>query len=159
MDESEQDSRFREWYREHQGIIIAVIVCAAVLGFTGWFLSYCFSGRAQPIAPTFANIGSFTESDVAKIDNWLEGTMERSGYPSLSVAIVRDGQIVYQRALGFENSWTRREATTNSAYNVASVTKAFTATLAAILHEQGVVDLDQPVSQYLPKTVVISDTP
>ena len=44
-------------------------------------------------------------------------------------------------------------------YNVASVTKVFTASLAVILHEQGVVDLDQPVVKHLPDNVSISTTP
>ncbi|MDB4459277.1 beta-lactamase family protein, partial [bacterium] len=68
-------------------------------------------------------------------------------------------ELVYQRAFGFENTWTDREATTNTAYHVASVSKAFTASLAALLHDRGVIDLDQPLSKYLPSDVSISDTP
>ena len=39
------------------------------------------------------------------------------------------------------------------------MTKAFTATLALILHEHGVIDLDRPVVTYLPQSVSISTTP
>jgi len=72
---------------------------------------------------------------------------------------VRDGKIVYQRAFGFEDIKARRKATPQTSYHVASVTKAFTASLAVMLHARGVVDLDQPVVKYLPKGVSISSRP
>lgn len=80
-------------------------------------------------------------------------------YPSLSVAVVRDGEIVYQGAFGFADLEARRQATPETSYHVASVTKAFTATLAVLLHDRGVVDLDRPVVTYLPEGVSISTDP
>lgn len=109
--------------------------------------------------PEFADISGFAESDKAKIDTWLQDTLERSQYPSLSVAIVRRGSVVYQGVFGYENTWVNRIATTNTAYQVASVTKAFTASLAAVMHHRGVVDLDEPVVKYLPAGVAVSETP
>jgi CubicO group peptidase (beta-lactamase class C family) len=110
----------------------------------------------EPRAPEFDDISAFDESDIARIDAWLQEQVELSEFPSLSVAIVRDGKTVYQRAFGYENTWANRTATTNTAYHVASVTKAFTASLAVLLHDRGVVDLDQPVVNYLPAGVSLS---
>lgn len=112
-----------------------------------------------PRTPDFDDIGAFGASEVAQIDAWLQEQVEHCDFPSLSVAIVRDGQVVYQGAFGFENTWANRQATTNTAYHVASVTKAFTASLAVLLHDRGVIDLDQPVARYLPADVSISTTP
>ena len=130
-----------------------MFVCLA-FGFTGWFLKICFWPAEGPVAPTFTSL-----AETEEIDAWLEETAERSNYPSLSVAIVRDGTIVYQGVVGFENTWTRRKATTNTAYHVASVSKAFTASLAVVLHDRGVINLDEPIAKYLPADVSISATP
>ena len=79
-----------------------------------------------------------------------------ASYPSLSVAIVRDGKIAYQGAFGFADLTTQTKATTNTLYHVASVTKVFTTSVAVILHDRGVIDLDQPVVKYLPLGTSIS---
>ena len=88
---------------------------------------------------------------------WLQKSVDNF-YPSLAVAIVSDGEIVFERVLGFEDVQAGRPATPQTQYHVASVTKVFTASLAVILHERGVVDLDQPVVTYLPAGVAISST-
>jgi CubicO group peptidase (beta-lactamase class C family) len=108
--------------------------------------------------PELEDVSAFSDDDIAHTDVWLR-KMKGSFYPSLSAVVVRDGEIVYQGAFGFEDTTTERQATTQTQYHVASVTKAFTASLAVILHERGVVDLDQPVVKYLPEGVSISTTP
>src|SRR6185295_18872657 len=80
-------------------------------------------------------------------------------YPSLSVAIVREGKIVYRGAFGFDDINARKKAPPQTSYHVASVTKAFTASIAVMLHARGVIDLDQPVARYLPNDVSISTKP
>jgi CubicO group peptidase (beta-lactamase class C family) len=139
--------------------IISVAVTAVCFGAVGWLMFAIFMPPKEPRAPEFDDVSAFGERDIARIDVWLQEQVELSAYPSLSVAIVRDGQIVYQGVFGFENTWANRKATTNTAYHVASVTKAFTASLAVLLHEHGVIDLDQPVVKYLPKGVSISTKP
>lgn len=108
--------------------------------------------------PGLDDVSAFDDDDISHIDAWLRNMVD-GRYPSLSVAVVRDGEIVYQGAFGFEDIKASRQATPQSQYHVASVTKAFTASLAVILHDRGVVDLDQPVVRYLPDNVSISTTP
>jgi CubicO group peptidase (beta-lactamase class C family) len=107
-------------------------------------------------APAFDEVAAFGEVDKLRIDAWLLEQVVLARYPSLSVAVVREGEIVYQGAFGFADLEARREATPETSYHVASVTKAFTASLAAMLHDRGVVDLDRPVVTYLPEGVLIS---
>jgi D-alanyl-D-alanine-carboxypeptidase/D-alanyl-D-alanine-endopeptidase len=140
-------------------ISFALALAAVCLGLVGWLALAILQPYEEPSAPQFDDISAFGESDIAQVDAWLQEQVEVSEFPSLSVAIVRDGQTVYQRAFGFENTWTRTKATTNTAYHVASVTKAFTASLAVLLHDRGVIDLDLPVARYLPKGVIISTRP
>ncbi|MDQ3622627.1 MAG: beta-lactamase family protein [Verrucomicrobiota bacterium] len=113
----------------------------------------------EPGVPMLDNVSAFAEDDIARIDSWLRQQVAHAEYPSLSVAITRDGKIVYQNAFGFEDIKARRKATPQTSYHVASVTKAFTASLAVMLHSRGVIDLDQPVIKYLPEGVAISAKP
>ena len=142
---------------------VAVVVVG--LGFTALTtlaqLYSFFGGTAakSPVQPGFDDVSAFDESDISRIDAWLREQVDLAKYPSLSVAIVRDGEIVYQGAFGFEDIKAGRKATLQTSYHVASVTKAFTASLAVMLHDRGVIDLDQPVVKYLPKDVSISTTP
>lgn len=96
--------------------------------------------------------------DPRGIDFWLEDLVADQ-FPSLSVAIVREGQIDYLRAFGWADIDEKIAADPQTPYNVASVTKALTGTLAAILHEREIVDLDKPLVKYLPPKVQVSNTP
>ena len=109
--------------------------------------------------PHFDDISGFTDKEIEQVDAWLQQQMELAQYPSLSVAIVRDGSRVYGKSLGFENVKAGKKATLQTQYHVASVTKAFTASLAVMLHERGIVNLDHPAATYLPDSVSISTTP
>lgn len=127
------------------------------------FLAFFITRQAErieaPHPPDFDDISAFNEADISHIDAWLEQEIARARYPSLSIAIVRGDAVVYQRAFGDADIAARRKATPETAYHVASATKAFTASIAAILHARGVIDLDRTVVSYLPPGVRISDTP
>ncbi|MFT5091760.1 MAG: CubicO group peptidase (beta-lactamase class C family) [Porticoccaceae bacterium] len=142
---------------------IAIIVLTSVVGIMAVYVVFHLIGdskfRGEFLrGPGLGDVSEFSDNDISHMDSWMQ-TMRGDTYPSLSAVVVRDGEIVYQGAFGFEDTTTERPATTQTQYHVASVTKAFTASLAVILHEQGVVDLDQPVAKYLPDGVSISTTP
>ena len=142
---------------------IAIIVLTLVVGITACYVVFHLFGDSKFMGeflrgPGLNDVSEFSDDDIVHLDSWMQ-TMLGDTYPSLSAVIVRDGEIVYQGAFGFEDTTTQRPATTQTQYHVASVTKAFTASLALILHERGVVDLDQPVVKYLPEGISISTTP
>ena len=137
-------------------ILGGLYLCADILGGRGDSL---LGAVDSPRAPEFDDVSAFDEADLTLVDKWLEQQTELCKYPSLGVAVVRDGEIVYQGVFGFEDIKSGKEATLQTQYNVASVTNVFTASLAVMLHEQGLVDLDQPVVKYLPDNVSISTTP
>ncbi len=76
--------------------------------------------------------------------------MEESDTPGLAIAIVFGGEEVYSRAFGVKNVETQEPLNTNNLFHWASVTKPFVATAIVQLVEQGLIDLDAPVVQYLP---------
>ncbi len=138
-------------------LFLGIMAVLAILAFMFFASSDSpFSIATEPLEPAFGDVSAFDDSNIAGVDTWLQEQVELAKYPSLTVAIVREGKVVYRRALGFEDIETSKKATLQTQYNVASVTKAFTASLAMMLHEQGAVDLDQPVVKYLPDDVSIS---
>ncbi len=105
--------------------------------------------------PSFDDVSAFGPDAKAQIDAWLAEQRRLAGFPSLSVAIVRGREIVYEHSVGFADVARELPATPSTPYHVASVTKVFTATMAAVLHEQGVIDIDAPAHRFLPEGVRI----
>lgn len=134
-------------------------LAAVIFGLGIWTFVKIIQPAAGLQDPAFDDVSAFADGDKKRIDEWLRKTVEQSDYPSLGVAVVKGGELVYQGVFGHENLWAKRPATTNTAYHVASVTKTFTATLAVLLHDRGVIDLDQPIAKWLPDDVRISTTP
>jgi CubicO group peptidase (beta-lactamase class C family) len=76
-----------------------------------------------------------------------------AGIPGVSVGVVVHDALVFADGVGFANVRRRTRATADTPYLIASVTKLFTATLALQLAEEGRLDLDAPVTRYLPDSV------
>jgi CubicO group peptidase (beta-lactamase class C family) len=69
--------------------------------------------------------------------------------PGAQVAVLAGGEI-QDEAAGVLSLHTRVEATTDSVFKIGSITKIWTATLVQQLVNDGVLDLDRPVRDYLP---------
>ena len=148
-------------------ISLALAICVTLGGFLA--LDGCAEEKTwgeTPVrrteilrAPHFDNVSAFGKEEHDKINEWLRSQLKLAGYPSLSVAITRGSNVVYRGAFGFEDIESRRRATTETMYHTASVSKAFTANLAVLLDEDGVIDLDQPLAKYLPDDIRIGTAP
>jgi CubicO group peptidase (beta-lactamase class C family) len=68
--------------------------------------------------------------------------------PGISAAIAKDGEIVWSRGFGYAEPEEERPATPSTPCHLASLTKTFASTIVMQLVEQGLVSLDDPVSQY-----------
>jgi CubicO group peptidase (beta-lactamase class C family) len=68
----------------------------------------------------------------------------------MAVAVVRDTQLIYAKGFGWADVEARRPVTPETIFYIASTTKSFTGLAAAMLDEQGRIDLDAPLSRYLP---------
>ena len=75
--------------------------------------------------------------------------IEEKKIPSLSLAVIRNGEIIWEEAFGLANLEKKIRATPETLYPIASVTKPFTAAALMILVERGLVDLDKPANAYL----------
>jgi hypothetical protein len=66
----------------------------------------------------------------------------------LSLAVVKDGEIVWEEAFGLADLERKIPASPSTLYPIASATKPITATAVMILVERGLVDLDKPANTY-----------
>ena len=83
------------------------------------------------------------------LDDFIQAEMARRHIPGLSVAVVRDGRVVRAKGYGVANAELSVPATENTVYQLASVTKQFTATAVLMLVEEGKIGLDDKVHKYL----------
>ena len=70
--------------------------------------------------------------------------------PSISIAVAKDGEIIWEESFGYADLENQIKATLHTKYRSASIAKTITATGIMTLVEQGLVDLDQPILEYIP---------
>ena len=85
---------------------------------------------------------------VETFERQVEADRNALGIPGLSMVVIKDGDVVSARGLGYADVERRIPATPDTLYHLASVTKTFTAILVLKLVEEGKLDLDEPVSHY-----------
>jgi len=75
--------------------------------------------------------------------------MEERGLPSVSVAVSRGGEILWEESFGWADVEGRIPATPHTPYSLASISKPMTATGVLLLRQEGRVDLDAPLDAYM----------
>ncbi len=80
----------------------------------------------------------------------VEG-MEEQGVPGLSVAVGVGGEIVWAQGFGFADMENRVPVWPSTKFRIASISKAVTAGAVGKLVEEGRLDLDAPVQEYVPE--------
>lgn len=79
----------------------------------------------------------------------LAEQLKRWDVPSCALAIVKDGEVLFAGGVGMRDN-AAAPVTENTLFQIASCTKAFTATLAAVCATEGLLDFDTPVREYMP---------
>jgi CubicO group peptidase (beta-lactamase class C family) len=75
--------------------------------------------------------------------------VKEDGVPSISIAVVKGGEIVWEEGFGWADVEKHVRATPHTPYMLASVSKPITATILMLLAERRQVDLDRPANDYL----------
>src|SRR6476619_4902750 len=90
-------------------------------------------------------------------DKLVTDVLAKSGAPSASVAIVRDGKIVFEHAYGNARLDPPTPATPQMRYSIGSISKQFTAAAILMLAEEGKLSLDDKVVRWLPELTRAKD--
>ena len=106
---------------------------------------------AASVLPVAAEIPSTLAPELRqKIDRAARDVLTKTGVPSASVAIVKDGEIAYLEAYGDARTEPRTPARPEMRYSIGSISKQFTATAILLLQEQGKLSLLDKVSKFIP---------
>lgn len=84
------------------------------------------------------------------LENFLQNAMREMMVPGAQVAIVQDGQVVWEKALGQQLKGGKDKVTTDTLFMIGSTTKPLTTLLQARLVDQEKLAWDQPLREVLP---------
>ncbi len=103
---------------------------------------------AQPAPPA----GPLTVSAerLKRVDGVLEKYVSDNEVAGAVALVLRDGQVVYQRAVGWSDKEAGRKMTTDTIFRIASQTKAITTAAVVALMEEGKIGITEPVSHFIP---------
>ena len=83
-------------------------------------------------------------------DDFMAKAMTEFKVPGAAVAVVKDGKIVFAKGYGYRDVARKAHVTGATLFPIASITKSFTVTALGTLVDQGKLDWDKPVREYLP---------
>ena len=95
----------------------------------------------------------------AKLDEIASKAMEKASAPGASIALLRDGEIVYKKGYGARNLASNTPATADTLYGIGSCTKSFICLATMMQVQEGKISVDTPIRDHLPVEVDFKDSP
>ena len=90
------------------------------------------------------------EVDLRELDNYFRDMVDAWDIPSASIGIVKDGELVFTGNYGVLEVGKEGTPNANTLYAIASNSKAFTSAMIGMLVQEGKLDWNDPVRNYLP---------
>ena len=90
------------------------------------------------------------EQRLEQLAEQLESARKDAHVPGMSIAVVKDGEVIMARGFGLASIEQKTPADENTIYGIGSTTKAFTAALLGMLVDEGKLTWDDPVTDHLP---------
>src|SRR5881409_2595152 len=102
----------------------------------------------------------FSPERLARLDAFLQQYVDSNRIAGAVALVLRDGDVVYERSVGWADKEFGRRMTSDAMFRIASQTKALTTVAAMLLVEEGKLALNNQVSQFIPAfahtTVVVA---
>jgi len=102
---------------------------------------------------------SVNDSLALLLETAIETEMTQNNIPGLSASIVKEGQIVWKMSTGWAHIEDSIAVTDETLFTLASISKLFVATACAQLAEDGLLDLDADINDYLPQDIINPNFP
>lgn len=90
------------------------------------------------------------QNRLTKIEEKVEARRKELGIPGMSLAIVKDGEVVLSKGFGYKNFEKQIPVTADTQFAIGSATKAFTALSVLMSQDEGKVSLDESPRKYIP---------
>lgn len=113
------------------------------------FFSATVPQSALAQTATQTQVSADLQARLAKIEEKVEARRKELGIPGMSLAIVKDGQVIYLKGLGYKSFEKQIPVTADMQFAIGSATKAFTALSVLMSQDQGKVSLDANPRKYL----------
>ena len=95
--------------------------------------------------------GAGNQRLIGKLKELVPELMAKADIPGMSIAVIKDGKIIWTEGFGIKNVRTGEAVTKDTVFEAASLTKPFFAYMAMQLVERGELDLDKPLYEYMPQ--------
>jgi CubicO group peptidase (beta-lactamase class C family) len=96
---------------------------------------------------------------IAVLDHWIVASVYLHDQPGLSIGIICDGKLIWEKGYGYADLEHNIPAVPSTLYRVASITKLFTATAVLQLRDAAHLQLDDPITRYLPWVKLHNEVP
>jgi CubicO group peptidase (beta-lactamase class C family) len=87
---------------------------------------------------------------LAGFDDIVTDSMKRLEVPGMAIAIIKDKEVVYSKGFGYRDVEKQMPVTPDTLFAIGSSTKAFTSFVLGTLVDQGKLEWDKPVRNYIP---------
>lgn len=87
-------------------------------------------------------------------DQYVEEAMKSWHCPGVALVIIKDGEIIHKKAYGLRDVENNLPLTVDTRFPMASITKSFTAMSLALLVDEGKLEWDKPVREYMPEFIL-----
>ena len=132
---------------------IFIISITVILLFISGYI-FIFRNDKRIIQPNDRQTNTRIDVDTrllfSEVEKLIINKMRQGKIPGLSVAIVKDGETAYKAGFGYSNVKTGEKVTSDTLFQLASNSKAFTALGVLQLQKDGLINLEEPVSKYIP---------
>lgn len=132
---------------EARRFIVAVLLASSLLASCGGGDGTGPEPLPVPPAPSAGTVG---DGRLAELADWARATQD---VPAMAVVLVRNGQVAESAAVGMRSTNASVAVTLSDRWHLGSMTKAMTATLAAVLVEDGLIEWETSAQQVWPEAV------
>jgi CubicO group peptidase (beta-lactamase class C family) len=91
-----------------------------------------------------------SDKNLEGFKDFVKQEMEKWKVPGCAIAIVKDGEVIFSEGFGYRDVKNELKVTPKTLFAIGSCSKAFTATAVGILVDEGKLDWDSPVREFLP---------
>lgn len=115
------------------------------------FFVLCFLiNPSLEYATTVSNAKDIFNEDLAEVEEFIMEQMDKGDIPGLSVTVVKDDKTIYEKGFGYADIESKIPVTPETLFELWSTSKAFTFLGVLNLEKNGVINLNDPITKYIP---------
>ena len=118
------------------------------------------SGSLFPLAAcgtAIQKLATPLDQTITELENQIPGLMQQALVPAVSIALIKQGRLHWQRGFGVKSAATKEPIDADTVFQAASASKPVFAYAVMKLCERGVMDLDTPLTKYTPERFLEGD--